>query len=120
VHSRLALRKDGQPGLKIFKHNCPHLIHDPPRLTYADVGNEEDVDTACAGYATALALRSISKGASATNRSKSVPPDSGTVVVARPQINCVAPVRFGPTVGAPVIGLSVSSRSAVSAVSTPA
>jgi hypothetical protein len=43
VHARLALRSDGEPGLKIFR-TCTNLVKTLPALPYSTV-NPEDVDT---------------------------------------------------------------------------
>ncbi|MEY2487118.1 MAG: hypothetical protein QOH39_2766 [Verrucomicrobiota bacterium] len=43
IHSKLAMREDGKPGLIIF-NTCRHLIRTLPAATYATTGNPEDTD----------------------------------------------------------------------------
>jgi hypothetical protein len=43
IHSHLALKSDGLPGLIIFK-NCRNLIRTLPAVTYATTGNPEDTN----------------------------------------------------------------------------
>jgi hypothetical protein len=45
IHSHLALKSDGLPGLIIFK-NCRNLIRTLPAATYSTSGNIEDTDLA--------------------------------------------------------------------------
>jgi len=49
IHQRLATRRDGTVGLKIFK-TCRNLIRELPALVY-DTRNPEDVDPSCADHA---------------------------------------------------------------------
>src|SRR5262249_32069448 len=48
IHSRLAIRSDGLPGLRIFRNRCPNLIRTIPQMVYpAGRGNVEDIDESC-------------------------------------------------------------------------
>src|SRR5262249_24996255 len=49
IHQRLATRRDGTVGLKIFK-TCRNLIRELPALVY-DTRNQEDVDRICPDHA---------------------------------------------------------------------
>jgi hypothetical protein len=50
IHQRLAKRKDGTVGLKIFRGRCPNLIRTLPALTYS-TRNPEEIDPSCEDHA---------------------------------------------------------------------
>jgi hypothetical protein len=50
VHQRLALRKDGLPGLIVFR-TCRNLIRTLPAMVY-DRKNPEDIDPDCEEHAS--------------------------------------------------------------------
>ena len=50
VHGRLQLRKDGSPGLRIFRDRCPNLIRELTALVY-DARHVEEYDPACSDHA---------------------------------------------------------------------
>jgi Terminase large subunit, T4likevirus-type, N-terminal len=50
IHARLALRREGSPGLKVFS-TCQNLIRTLPALVYGRT-NPEDVDDSCEQHAT--------------------------------------------------------------------
>jgi hypothetical protein len=45
IHARLALKRDGRPGLVVF-NTCTHLIRTLPSMTYSRT-HPEDIDDAC-------------------------------------------------------------------------
>lgn len=49
IHSRLALREDGKPGLVVF-NTCRNLIRELPALCYSK-SHPEDVDTSAEDHA---------------------------------------------------------------------
>jgi hypothetical protein len=49
IHARLALKKDGHPGLVVF-NTCRNLIRTLPALTYSR-SHPEDIDTDCEDHA---------------------------------------------------------------------
>jgi hypothetical protein len=55
IHSRLQLREDGTPGLRIFRDRCPNLVRELTSLVYDPRGGEA-YDGSCADHAVA-ALR---------------------------------------------------------------
>lgn len=50
IHSRLALKSDGRPGLIIFR-GCHHLLRTLPAAAYATRGNLEDIGEGCETHA---------------------------------------------------------------------
>jgi hypothetical protein len=50
VHSRLAIRSNGEPGIRIFR-TCRNLIRSLPALPYSSL-NPEDVDSDADDHAT--------------------------------------------------------------------
>ena len=59
VHSRLANRSDGHPGLVIFR-NCRNLIRTLPAMTYSK-SNPEDVDPACEEHAVKALMYGLTR-----------------------------------------------------------
>jgi hypothetical protein len=59
VHQRLALKRDGSPGLVLFR-NCRNLIRTLPAMVY-DRKNPEDIDPACEEHAVKALMYGLTR-----------------------------------------------------------
>jgi hypothetical protein len=59
VHQRLAFRKDGLPGLIVFR-TCRNLIRTLPAMVY-DRKNPEDIDSACEEHAVKALMYGLTR-----------------------------------------------------------